>query len=99
MSLCLCLSVCVSVCLSVSLCLCVCVSAPLPAVEAEAREMQETCLEKARTAKEEVERMSSGRHSLSLFRSHGHGALLSAERLLMSEALDMVSVGSLACGR
>ena len=51
--------------------------------------MQESCLEKARQVREEMERMrgGTGHHH---HPSHHHPSQVSAERLLLTEALDMV---------
>jgi hypothetical protein len=60
----------------------------LRTVEVEAGEMQESCLEKARHVREEIEKVRGGgphhHHP-----SHYHPSPVSAERLLLIEALDM----------
>ena len=56
--------------------------------------MQESCLEKARQVREEMERMRGGtghhHHPSHHHPSHHHPSQVSAERLLLMEALDMV---------
>ena len=59
-----------------------------PSAEIEAREMQELCLERGRQIREEVEKSFS--HPSPSPSSSSPSSLVSAERLLLLEALDMV---------
>ena len=55
--------------------------------EVEAGDMRESCLEKARQVREEMEKIRSASHH---HHSHCPHSVLSAEKLLLLEALDMV---------
>lgn len=59
-----------------------------PSAEVEAGDMRESCLEKARQVREEMEKIRSGAHHH--HHSHCPHSMLSAEKLLLLEALDMV---------